>query len=156
MRFISTGLDAMIRDMERLGEESGEMAEAMVNVAADEIRAAWKESAEKHGLRDTGDMIDSIDFKGPVFSIGDALARDVYPLGKDKKGVRNAEKAFILHYGKNNFDATYWVDDADDMASERINTRLPEMWGEFLETGKVPAVAASASGSGSGISKHTK
>ena len=171
-RFDTSGLDDLIREMRRMGQDSGAVAEAMVNAAVIEIRDAWRESAEEHGLRDTGAMIESIGFNGPVKSIGDALYQDVYPQGKDDKGVRNVEKAFLLHYGTGSavgrvrakdhrstggLKATYWVDDADEKSGQRVQRRLEEMWGEFLETGKVPAVTDAGGGSaGGGITKTLK
>ena len=152
-RFDAPGLDDLIREMQRMGEDSGEVAEAMVNAAVIEIRDAWKESAENHGLRDTGAMIESIGFPAPVQNAGGILYRDVYPQGKDGKGVRNAEKAFILNYGTKRRAATYWVDEADQASGPRVQQRLEEIWGEFLETGKVPAVNDSTGSTGDGVTK---
>lgn len=155
-RFESRGMDKLIADMRRLGETSGDMAKAMVNAAVIEIRDAWRESAEQHELRDTGAMIESIGFPGPVKEVNGALERDVYPQGKDAKGKRNAEKAFLLHYGTSRIKATHWVDDADDMSGPKVDARLEEMWGEFLETGRVPDIPDTDAGSGSGITKRRK
>ena len=134
-RFDTSGLDELIAEMQRLGEASGEIAEAMVTAAVEEIRDAWKESAEEHELRDTGAMIESIGFPQPVQRLGDVLYRDVYPQGTDGKGMRNAEKAFIAHYGTTRQPATYWVDDADDKSGPRVQQRLTDMWEEHLKTG---------------------
>ena len=139
-RFDTTGLDSLIRDMQKMGQSSGAMAEAMVNQAVIIIRDAWKESAEKHNLRDTGDMIASINFPNPISDAGGVLSRDVYPVGRDRKGVRNAEKAFILHYGTKRIPATYWVDDADEACAPAVYDKLEKMWGEYIDTGKVPTV----------------
>ena len=146
----TTGLDQLIADMNRLGEGSGEMAEAMVNAAVREIKAAWVKSAEAHGLRDTGAMIASIGFPEPVQSMGGILYRDVYPQGKDRKGTRNAEKAFILNYGTSRIRPTYWVDEADAAAGPALQRRLEDMWGEYLDTGKVPPVSDDGGGSAGG------
>lgn len=136
--FDTSGLDGLISEMQRLGEDTGPVAVAMVNAAVEEIRDAWKASAEKHGLRDTGDMINSIGFPQPVQKLANSVFRDVYPLGKDRKGVRNAEKAFVLHYGSSRIKPTYWVDDAEDSCAEAVQERLEGIWGAYLETGEVP------------------
>ena len=154
-RFESSGLDDLIREMQRMGEDSGEVAEAMVNAAVVEIRDAWRETAEEEGLIDTGAMIESIGFPAPVQKIGGVLYRDVYPQGKDAKGVRNAEKAFILQYGSSRIKPRYWVDKAEAAAGPRVQRRLEEIWGDFLETGKVPKITDPGSSSG-GITKTTK
>ena len=150
----TSGLDELIRDMQRMGEDASEVAQAMVREAASVIRDAWKESAEKHGLIDTGAMIESIGYPGPVARIGDALYRDVYPLGKDRKGTRNAEKAFVLNYGTSRILPTYWVDEAEDAAAPRVQERLEKIWNDYLETGKIPVTADG--GSAGGINKVTK
>lgn len=148
-----SGLDDLIDDMRRLGEESGPMAEAMVDAAVVEIREAWRETAEDYDLHASGEMIESIGFPKGTVKTGAMLYRDVYPQGKDTvTGVRNAEKAFLQHYGYKEKDGNYWVDEAEDRARLRIEKRLPEMWGEFLETGKVPIVNTAKST----ITKHKK
>ena len=134
-RFNTEGLDDLINEMERLGQNTGPVAEEMVNAAVDVIREEWRKSAEKHGHRDTGAMIKSIGIgPGPV-KAGGLLYRDVYPQGKDSKGVRNAEKAFILHYGTARIPASYWVDDADDASGEPVQTVCQEIWDRFLASG---------------------
>ena len=153
-RFESPGLTDLIKEMERMGQDGGEVAEAMVNAAVDVIRDEWKASAQDHGLVDTGAMIESIGFPAPVQNAGGILYRDVYPQGKDGKGVSNAEKAFVLNYGRHNMEPTYWVDEADAAAGPKVQARLEEIWGEFLETGKVPAVTDTAGRTGEGVTKH--
>lgn len=156
-RIDAPGLDDLIREMQRMGEESGDVAETMVNAAVIEIRDAWRQSAENHGLRDTGAMIESIGFPAPVQNAGGILYRDVYPQGVDGKGVRNAEKAFILNYGTKRKAATYFVDEADQAAGPKVQQRLEEIWGEFIDTGKVPVVIDPGSGeSGTGVHKTIK
>lgn len=152
------GLDALIRDMEKMGHLSDQVAEAMLEAGAAEIRDCWRESAEKHDLRDTGEMIESIGFESQPTDLGTARYKDIYPMGKDSKGVRNAEKAFILHYGREGarkIRATYWVDDAEDLANQRVPDKLNKLWGDFLETGKVPSVTDTG-GSAGGITTFQK
>ena len=57
---------------------------------------------------------------GTVFSdgnVGGATA-EVYPQGKDRKGVRNAEKAFLLHYGWGQKNGDHFVDQIEREAEE--------------------------------------
>lgn len=154
-RMNTDGLDDLISEMQRMGEDGGDVARAMVAAAGIEIRDAWKESAERHQLIDTGAMIDSIGFPGPVQKIGDAFYQDVFPQGKDRKGTRNAEKAFILNYGSSRIRPTHWVDEAEAEAEPKVQERLEQIWGEFLETGKVPDIIDPGGMSG-GITKTTK
>lgn len=147
------GLDELIREMQRMGEDSGEIAEAMVNAAVGVIRDEWRASAERHDLKVSGALIDSIGFPAPVQNIAGIVYRDVYPQGKDGRGTRNAEKAFILNFGTSRIPAKYWVDEAEQAAKPKIQQRLEQIWGEFLDTGRVPAIADSTGSTGDGVTK---
>lgn len=151
----TSGLDEMIRAMERLGQNTEAVASVMLEAGAQDIQSAWKESMEEHRLRDTGDMIDSVIVaKGA----GGARYRDILPNGKDRKGVRNAEKAFVLHYGRNGarkIKATYWLDDAEAQGNVRVENTVNGLWGQYLETGQVPIIPAAGDSAG-GITKTTK
>ena len=131
-RFDTSGLDDLISEMTRMGQDVGPVAEEMVDAAVDVIRDAWKESARKHGHEDTGAMIESIGLGPGPKRAGDIIYRDVYPQGKDAKGVRNAEKAFILNYGKHNMPASYWVDEADEKSADAVQRVCQEIWDRVL------------------------
>lgn len=134
-RFDTTGLDDIIHSMQRMGEEVGPVAEEMCMAAVEEIRDAWKEAAEAHGFHDTGAMIDSIGFGPAPVRAGAILYNDVYPQGRDAKGVRNAEKAFILHYGSSRISPSYWVDEADAASEAPVQERIEAIWDRFLNSG---------------------
>lgn len=139
-RFDTSGLDDLLADMQRMEQQTGPVAEAMTMAAAEIIKQSWQRSAEEHEMRDTGALIESIGYPRAPTNFGDALGIDVYPQGKDKSGTRNAEKAFILHYGSQRIDPTYWVDDADRYSEEAIPPALEEIWNQYLETGRIPAI----------------
>ena len=66
---------------------------------------------------------------GPVQTDGnDVKYIYVSPQGKDHKGVRNAEKAFINHYGTSKIKATHFVDDAETEASEKAVDAMQDVW----------------------------
>ena len=132
-RFDTTGLDDIISQMQQLKEDEGPVAEEMVNAAVEEIKFQWQLSAGMHGHVRTGAMIESIGIgPGPVRA-GSLLYRDVYPHGSDAKGVRNAEKAFILNYGRSNMPGSYWVEEADENSGEPVQARCEEIWDRFLQ-----------------------
>lgn len=139
--FDMSGLDDLVNQMTRMGQRTGKVAEAMVQAAGAEIRDSWRRTAEKKKFRKTGAMIEAIGMPEGVQTLGGSSFVDIYPQGKDKKGVRNAEKAFILHYGTKRIKPSYWTDDADDAAEPVVGEKLENMWGEFLEKGTVPTVA---------------
>jgi hypothetical protein len=131
--FDTSGLDDLINEMQRLGQEEGPVVDEMLDAGAAIIRDHWKETATKHGYIDTGAMVDSVDF--PVKGNVRALYRDIYPQGKDAKGVRNAQKAFILHYGKHNMPGSYWVDEAETKAGPEVTEACQAIWDRFLKSG---------------------
>lgn len=134
-RFDTTGLDAIISQMETMGALVSDVAEDMVQAACEEIKQAWREEIEARGMVDTGAMRDSVGYKRQPTKLPDVVYNEVYPQGKDAKGVRNAEKAFILHYGKHNMQATYWADAADKKADSRVEQKLTEIFEKFVEGG---------------------
>ena len=78
--------------------------------------------------RDTGAMIESIGYARPTAGIESAKSIDIYPQGVDGKGVRNAEKAFILHYGTSKIPGSRWVDDADRYSEETAPEAMAAVW----------------------------
>lgn len=135
-RFDVSGLDEAVKWMERMGELTGDMADAMLKAGAEEVREAWREAAERHRHRDTGAMIESIGYARKPKTVDGVRTLDIYPRGKDHKGVRNAEKAFILHYGRNlnngKRNASYWVDDADRTSDRTVVPAMLEVFDKYL------------------------
>lgn len=132
-RFDVSGLDETIEDMKRLGQMTGQTADAMLMAGAEEVRKAWRQSAEEHRHRDTGDMIASIGFARKPKEIGSIRSIDIYPQGKDKRNIRNAEKAFILHYGTTKIRGSRWVDDADKISEQTVVPAMIRVLEQFLQ-----------------------
>lgn len=133
-RFDTSGLDDIIRQMRSLGQDSGPVAEEMVVASVEAIKEEWQKSAQAHGHIDTGAMIDSISYSPSTTVMGSIMSRDVYPQGTDGKGVRNATKAFILHYGKSTKAGSHWVDDADDNSAAPVQAVCETIWDNFLKS----------------------
>lgn len=131
-RFDFTGLDEVLASMKRHGELAGPVADKMIAAGAEIVKESWQESARRHGHIDTHDMVNSIGYK-PTRRSGDVRSVDIFPQGKDRKGVRNAEKAFILHYGSSSIKGSHWVDDAEDIAEERVVQTFERIWDEHLK-----------------------
>ncbi len=149
-RFETEGLDEIVESMKKQGELAGEVANKMLLAAAEDVKQAWRQEAERRQFRDSGEMINSIDFKGSPKTVADVKTIDIYPQGKDKRGVRNAEKAFILHWGttgaraqkkrlkKKKFSGpgiprTLWVDEADKESGLRVMETYTRIWDDFLK-----------------------
>ena len=130
-RFDTSGLDGVLEEMKREGELVGPAADAMLLAGAEQVKEAWRRSAEEHGHRDTGALIDSIGYPRKPKQAGDVRSIDIYPHGKDAKGVRNAEKAFVLHYGTSKMKGSGWVDDADRYSEETAIPAMIQVWDNY-------------------------
>jgi len=130
-RFECQGLDNLVDQMRRMGQDSGPVAVEMVEAVSEMIRDEWRESATAHGHVDTGAMVESVGYGVPV-NAGNLIYNDIYPQGTDGKGVRNATKAFVLHYGKHNMPGSYWVDEAETHAGPRALSICQAIWDSFL------------------------
>lgn len=144
------GFEEAIDDLEKLGKNTDEATTAMLKAAGNVTSEAWREAAEKHHHRDTGQMIASISAGRKIKGRGSGKSITVAPQGKDHKGVRNAEKAFILHYGTGKIAASHWVDEAERKAEPKIATTMQEIWNEYIATGNVRQI------SGMNLSKERK
>ena len=135
-QFSTDGIDSIAEEMACMGEAAGEVADEMLLAGAEEVKRAWKETAERHGYRETGDMIESIRAdKAPKSDANDVRRISVYPRGEDRKGVRNAEKAFLLHYGTSKIHGSHWVDEADQDAGPMVQDVFEKIWDRHLKGG---------------------
>lgn len=148
-RFDVEGLDPIIADMKMQGELIGATADKMLMAAAEQVKIAWREEAERRRFRDTASMINGIGYPVKPKTAAGVRSIDIYPQGVDRKGVRNAEKAFILHWGttskkaqerreKKKFSGpgiprTLWVDSADEAAGPRVVEVYMSIWDEYLK-----------------------
>lgn len=143
-RFDTSGLDGIISEMEQEGELVGETADEMLMAGAEQVKIAWKRSAEMHKHKDTGEMIASIGYARRPKNINGNKSIDIYPHGKASSGtyrpklahgrhgksipLTNAAKAFITHYGTSRIPGSHWVDDADAMAGPLVEQAMREIW----------------------------
>ena len=135
-QFSTDGIDQIAAEMAWMGEAAGETADEMLLAGAEEVKRAWKETAERHGYRETGDMIESIRAdKAPKSDANDVRRISVYPRGEDRKGVRNAEKAYVLHYGTSKIHGSHWVDEADQDAGPMVQDVFEKIWDRHLKGG---------------------
>lgn len=131
--FSGEGFDELIDDFKRHKDLLDEAAPDILQAGAEVVTECWKDAITKHGLIDTGDMIESVaPSKATITGTEKKIA--VYPQGKDRKGVRNAEKAFINHYGASRRKATHFVDDAEEKAEGPAVDAMAEVWYQKLES----------------------
>ena len=135
--FNTSGLNDLIADMRRMDAMTEPVAVQMCMGAAEAVKQAWQQAIQENDLIDYGDMMDSIGYAQQPTKFGDVLGIDIYPQGKDRHGVRNAEKAFILNYGNQLIDPTYFVDRADALSAETVPPLLEKIWQDYLDTGYI-------------------
>lgn len=144
-RFETEGLDDLAFQLARMGESTGKLAHKILFAGAEEVKKAWKRAATEKGLHLTGQMINSIGYANEPKKGSDVLSIDIYPQGKStyskkkgktyirKKSVRNAEIAFINHYGKSGNNGTHFVDYADDLSGPMVEEAVTEVFDRWLE-----------------------
>ena len=148
-RFETEGLDELFLELEYYDQKSGPTADKMLLAGAEAVKQSWKEEAARRRFRDTGSMINQIGFPRAVSKASDIASIDIYPQGTDKRGTRNAEKAFILHWGTTGSKAqkrreakkfpgpgiprTLWVDAAYKASGPRVLEVYTRIWDDFLK-----------------------
>lgn len=131
--FSGEGFDELLADLQKDKDLIDAAAPDMLAAGAEVVADAWRNAIRANDLIDTGDMIESV---GP----SDAVVTDsekkiaVYPQGRDRKGIRNAEKAFINHYGASRRRATHFVDDAETKAEGPAVDAMAAVWYSKLES----------------------
>ena len=130
-----SGLDDVYKEMQRAEATTGEVAQKMIEVGGQECVKAWKIAIGMHGHsgkgisgRATGEMMNAVGIKF-VKKQGKRCA-EIYPRGKNKRGVRYAEIAFILHYGRSNMKGDRFVDDAERIAEEEAVPAMIDIWNQ--------------------------
>lgn len=134
-RLDMSGMDEVIEQMKNMQMLSSKVADEMLLAGAEVMKKSWQQTISRFGLIDTGDMLKSVGYPRKPKDINDARTIDIYPQGKDRDGVRNAEKAFILHYGRSNMDPTEFVDVAEQEAKTEADAAMEKIWNHFIENG---------------------
>jgi HK97 gp10 family phage protein len=119
--------DALLRQERIATEAVPEMlkagAEVMKRAQQDEIKATFKSK------RSTGDLAKSI-IVSKIKEKDGGKSVEIYPNGKDRHGVRNATKGFVLQYGRKNMPARPWFTAANTKAADDVNEEMRRVWRE--------------------------
>lgn len=126
--FSMQGIDDLMAGLSSM--EFDEIAPAMLEEAAPIVERAVKSRALSH--KDTGAMAESIK---PIKAsqTGDGYSITVRPTGKDKKGVRNMEKAAYLEYGTSKQAATPVLSPAVRESEEKVTQKMQEVFDKEVE-----------------------
>ncbi len=131
--FNGEGFDELLADLQKDKDLIEDAAPDMLAAGAGIVADAWRDAIKAHGLIDTGDMLDSVAPSDAVVTSSEKKIA-VYPQGRDRKGIRNAEKAFINHYGASRRKATHFVDDAETKAEGPAVDAMAAVWYSKLES----------------------
>ena len=124
-------IDDVAKKLKELGEDvSGQLGQEMLDEGAKIIEFNWVKSIKNHKHIDTGEMVNSV---GVAKKTKTKKFRDIYPQGKDSKGVRNAEKAYIAHYGKSGQIGTRFVDEAEANSAAECAAAMQRKLDEYIE-----------------------
>lgn len=128
-----SGLDNLSEGLKRLSAAAeAETAAKMLEAGAAVMIDAQKQSIVRCGLVDTGDMLNSVKATKVTRDSSGAHVIDVFPQGKDRKGVRNAEKYFIAEYGKSTQPATRTFTLAMENGAEPALDAMHKVWEEAI------------------------
>lgn len=90
------GFELVEAQLNRMGRP---MIRRIVEAGAKAAEKRMAENTEKHRHTRNRDMLESIGENEYREFLGGGSV-DVYPQGEDRKGVRNATKAYVINYGK--------------------------------------------------------
>ena len=142
------GLDALVSAMEKDARRTEKKFDEMLLAGAEQVRDGWRKAAREKDHIDTGEMFDSIDYNNKPKKAGDVKYVEIYPMGKRKGGKRNAEVAYVLHYGtqgttgwraklrlshkkhKNTpgIPGSFWVDRAEEISAPASLEAMWKIW----------------------------
>lgn len=146
MAMKTTGLDECTSYMERLGKNLPVVEERIFDTTSAISEKCWKEVITRRGHVDSKRMRDAVrGDKTTTLRSGGRKFRDTYPRGKDhgsknhkrKTPIRNATKAFYIHYGYEKDGekkmGDHFVDEVDKLIQERTDEPISELIDDFYK-----------------------
>lgn len=122
-----TGLEEMERLLQTHAQEAEEAAPRMVQAGGEVLAKAQREEIERMGLVDTGALRDSITVS-KVKRKDDEVYVEVYPAGKDAKGVLNSTKGYFAEYGKKSKPARPYATVANQKSEKEVSEAMRKAW----------------------------
>ncbi len=96
----SEGIEIVERELQNIDKNlRSTCMREMLEAGADVLVESWRNSIQAHGHVRTGTMMNNVG-KTEVQMEPDGMSIAVYPQGTDSHRVTNAQKAYILHYGR--------------------------------------------------------
>lgn len=139
-KFNTVGLEDVERQFFQMSQAAEKAVPAMLDAGAEVIVKAQQAQARRLNIsgRSRGALVRSIQADKTKGS-GNSRYKEVYPHGIDrshtKKGVRNAEKGFVLEYGRSNMPAQPWMATANAECADEVTEVMWEKWEEANGSG---------------------
>ena len=105
----------------------GDTIAQMLLAGAEVLAREEKKQIEAFDLIDKHALVESVK-AGKVKETASSYYIEVYPHGKDKKGVRNATKGFVAQYGSSKQEARPWLTTAIENAKPEIQEAMLSVW----------------------------
>ena len=133
-KFTVTGLDDVQEAMLRRDKATMEAVPEMLKAGGEVIKNAFQAETKKLNStgRGTGDLTASIKVSAVKERNGGKYV-DIAPTGKDRHGVRNAEKGFVLNYGRSNMPARPWFTRSHQKATPEVQAAMRQAWEDEQE-----------------------
>lgn len=130
-KFTVTGLDDVMEAMLRQEAIVEEAVPEMLKAGGEVLKRAFQTETKKFNKtgRATGVLTASIKVSAVKERDGGKFV-EVAPTGKDRHGVRNAEKGFVLNYGRSNMPARPWFTRANIAAADDTIAEMRRVWEE--------------------------
>lgn len=130
-----SGLDDVIRDLDRLGTNVGKTIDKMLSAGGYAMKAKQQDvvsTSHRHIL--TGSMHDKIGYSNPK-TVGSARQTTVYPRGADRKKTSNALKGFVLNYGSvvRGIVGDHWFDYGVYAATPEVEEAMRQTFEEEID-----------------------
>lgn len=130
-KFTVTGLDDVMEAMLRQEAIVEEAVPEMLKAGGEVLKRAFQTETKKFNTtgRATGALTASIKVSAVKERDGGKFV-EVAPTGKDRHGVRNAEKGLALNYGRSNMPARPWFTRANIAAADDTIAEMRRVWEE--------------------------
>lgn len=132
-KFNTVGLEDVERQFLQMGETATKAVPLMLDAGAEVVVQAQQTEAKRLNIsgKSRGALVKSIK-ADKTKGTGATRYKEVYPHGVDrshtKKGVRNAEKGFVLEYGRSNMPARPWMAAANEKCADQVVEAQLKVW----------------------------
>lgn len=135
-----TGMEEMRQEFMAMTQRAQQAVPRALEAGADVLVKAQQEEAAKLNIsgRSKGALVRSIK-AGKVKGNSTSKYIEVYPQGVDhnhsRKGVSNAEKGFVLEYGRSNMPGRAWLTIANQRSERRVQEAMVKVWEAMTNAG---------------------